>query len=102
MNPRLNRRARPYEIVLDEIMHAVDHALGYPVDPLRETCREHYAVASGSVLCDAMRASPCFRETPRAVRHGRVSPSGLAYFTVTDFGRRALANALADAEGPRA
>lgn len=77
-NPKVNRYLR------DKAMDRIDHALGRPVWPLRETYRNHYATTSA----DAMG----FESNPHWEFCG--AQDRMAFYAVTDAGRRALADYL--------
>jgi hypothetical protein len=70
----------------NKAMDHIDHALGRPVDPMAETYRNYFYVIGDTELRRSMAASPHWRSD------GKVS-SG-EYFSVTDEGRRALAEHL--------
>jgi hypothetical protein len=82
-NPSVNRYLK------DKAMDRIDHALGRPADPMRETHRSYYAVGNASDIATSFRASPHWIEAP---------PSGInedmRWFYVTDAGRKALADHL--------
>jgi hypothetical protein len=82
-NPSVNRYLK------DKAMDRIDHALGRPADPLRETHRSYFAVGTDNDIAAAFRASPHWEEAP---------PSGInedmRWFYVTDAGRKALAEHL--------
>jgi len=69
----------------DPAMDRIDHALGRPLDPLGWTSREYYAAEPGEAA--AMCASPYWHRSAQLL-------DGLTVFTVTDAGRRALADHL--------
>lgn len=79
-NPRVNRYLK------DKAMDHIDHALGRPVDPMGETYRNHFATGVHSQEAKAFGASENW-ELDGLVR-------GMAYFSVTDAGRKALADHL--------
>jgi hypothetical protein len=68
----------------DRAMDHIDHALGRPLDPLKETYRNHFA--AGASLAAELDKSPHWEHTPGS--------AGLQYFRVTDAGRQALADHL--------
>lgn len=76
-NPSVDR------CLLDKAMNNIDHALGRPVDPLRETYRNYFAVGDTSAKAAAFRASPHWIFT--GGMHG-----GMVTFSVTTAGRQAL------------
>ncbi|MEZ0003822.1 hypothetical protein [Sinorhizobium fredii] len=79
-NPSVNRYLK------DKSMDHIDHALGRPVDPMGETYRNHFATGVSSPEAKASGASKNW-ELDGLVR-------GMAYFSVTDAGRKALADHL--------
>jgi len=76
-NPSVDR------YLLDKAMDNIDHALGRPADPLRETYRNYFAVDYASPEAAAFRASPHWIITGGV--HG-----GMVTFSVTVAGREAL------------
>lgn len=79
-NPAVNRYLK------DEDMDRIDHALGRPVWPLRETYRNHYATdASGTLAVDFAFSSHWEKSGQRG---------DMAFFTVTEAGRKALSDYL--------
>ena len=70
----------------DKAMDDIDHALGRPINPLKETYRDHYAAGIASPEAEAMRVSPHWREG--------VTNGTLTFFHVTDEGRKALSEHL--------
>ena len=68
----------------DKAMDHIDHALGRPLDPMKETFRNHYA--AGGALADEMAASPFWDE---GKRHG-----DMRFFYVNEAGCKALASHL--------
>lgn len=68
----------------DKAMDHIDHALGRPVDPLLEGYRNHFAVDADSKTAKAFDASPFWG------RHGKAAPGGMAFYFVTEAGRKAL------------
>jgi hypothetical protein len=79
-NPRVNRYLK------DKAMDHIDHALGRPVDPLGETYRNHFATDVDSQEAKAFGASENWELD--GLRQG------MAYFSVTDVGRKALKDHL--------
>lgn len=79
-NPTVNRYLR------DKAMDHIDHALGRPVWPLRESYRNYFAADSASAM--DFDASPYWE-----LRNS--TPFDVVYYSVTDNGRRALAEHLA-------
>jgi hypothetical protein len=73
-NPPVNRDLK------DKAMDRIDHALGRPIWPLRETYRNHYATTSA----DAMD----FEANPHWAFCG--AQDRMAFYAVTDAGRQAL------------
>ena len=80
-NPSVDR------YLLDKVMDNIDHALGRPADPLRETYRNYFAVDDASPKAAAFRASPHWIFTGGL--HG-----GMVTFSVTTAGRQALRDHL--------
>jgi len=76
-NPPVNRYLRDPQI--DDI----DHALGRPVFPLRESYRNYYATEDDGELARRFDASPFWIKTARSSR--------MAFYSVTNAGRDALA-----------
>lgn len=74
-NPSVDRS------IEDPAMDHIDHALGRPFDPMRETYRNHFA--TDGALADEFAASPYWEE--------RGGHGSMRYFGVTDAGRAALA-----------
>ncbi|MVB04197.1 hypothetical protein GN325_20750 [Agrobacterium vitis] len=81
-NPSVNRCLK------DKAFDHIDHALGRPVDPMRESHRNYYATDAESDLAKAFGASENWKLASS-------TKSGMAYFHVTDAGRIALRNHLA-------
>lgn len=77
-NPSVNRYLQ------DKAMDHIDHALGRPVDPMRETYRNKFATSGPEA--DAMSATTYWEEF---AQHG-----SMRFFGVTDAGRKALAEHL--------
>lgn len=76
-NPSVNRWLK------DKAMDHIDHAIGRPVWPLRETYRNHFATdATGTIAID-------FAFSPYWARVGQ--QGDMAFFAVTTAGRKALA-----------
>lgn len=85
-NPPVDRYLR--NAAIDHI----DHALGRPIYPLRESSRNYFATDAGGELASAFEASDHW---------GLTGVSGdMAYYHVTDAGRRALAEHLAGLDAP--
>lgn len=74
----------------DQAMDHIDHALGRPVDPMRQTYRDHFA--TGGALADEFAASPYWEERGRQ--------GDMRFFGVTDAGRAALAAYLKTRPNP--
>lgn len=90
-NPSVNRYLK------DKAMEYIDHALGRPVEPLAPTFRNHFATDATGQRAAEFLASPYWK------------PAGLtgdmAFFSVTEEGRRALAahlKAIGDPHRPYA
>lgn len=81
MNPPVNRALK------DKTFDHIDHALGRPTWPLRESYRNYFAANSLGPEEFAFSGSPWWR---RGGTYGRQT-----IFHVTDFGRQALAVHLA-------
>lgn len=81
-NPSVNRYLN------DKAMDRIDHALGRPIWPLRESYRNHFAVSVGSRLSKEFDASPYWE--------GGREFGQMASYYVTDAGRQALAKHLAE------
>lgn len=79
-NPTVNRWLK------DKAMDRIDHALGRPVWPLRESHRNHYATCIDSETAKDFDASPFWERIPAS--------GTMAFYGVTDAGRQALANHL--------
>ncbi len=75
-NPRVNRYLK------DKAMDHIDHALGRPVDPMGETYRNHFATGANGQVAKMFAASPN--------RSKAGQRDDMAYFAVTDIGRKAL------------
>lgn len=80
-NPSINR------YLTDKALDRIDHALGRPFDPTRESFRNYYATDTASPLAAEFDASPNWER-------GKTAPGGMAYFHVSDAGRAALARHL--------
>jgi hypothetical protein len=76
--------------LVDPAMDDIDHALGRPLDPMRESYRNYYA--TDGAQADEMSASPYWIE-------GRAG-TGLRCFAVSAEGRRALADHLRNIGDP--
>jgi hypothetical protein len=82
MSKQVNRSLK------DKAMDRIDHALGRPVDPTVESYRNYFATDAGSKTALEFEASPHW------VRNGKGTPEGLAFYHVTDEGRKALSGHL--------
>lgn len=80
-NPTVNRSLK------DKEMDRIDHALGRPVDPMRESFRNYFATDESSSFARQFDASPFWEK-------GKVAPGGMAYFHVSEAGRAALVTHL--------
>ncbi|MBX5021182.1 hypothetical protein [Rhizobium lentis] len=81
-NPSVNRYLE------DKAFDHMDHALGRPVDPMRESYRNYFATDVDSQEAKEFGASENW-ELDGLIR-------GMAYFSVTDTGRKALKDHLDD------
>lgn len=88
-NPTINR------YLTDKALDRMDHALGRPMWPLKETYRNHYAIGIESMMAAEFAWSPHWN-------FDGVSDCGMAYFSVTDAGRQALAAWLKEHDPHRA
>lgn len=90
----MGRQENPYvnRYLKDKAMDHIDHALGRPIWPLRESYRNHFAVEAGSTLAKEFDASPFWR--------GGRSFGEMTSYVVTDAGRKALADHLATLAEP--
>lgn len=86
-NPSVNR------CLDDNAFDHIDHALGRPTFPLRESYRNYFATDVRSNLSIAFDASPFWE-----LRN--VTPCAMAYYSVTEHGRQALADHLAAEPAP--
>lgn len=85
-NPPVNRW------LVDKSIDNIDHALGRPVWPLRETYRNHFATGANGVKAAQFDVSPHWAKTGQS--------GDMAYYSVTPAGRQALADHLARIESP--
>lgn len=85
-NPTVNRW------LADKAIDHIDHALGRPIYPLRDTYRNHFATEAAGALAAKFDASPHWT---RGGRHG-----GMAFYSVTQAGRQALADYIASQPDP--
>ena len=80
-NPTVNRYLK------DKAFDHIDHAIGRPVDPMRESYRNYFATDANSELAAQFNDSPFWRCNGTSV-------CGMAYFSVTEVGRAALRDHL--------
>lgn len=76
-NPSVNRYLK------DKAFDHIDHALGRPIDPTRESYRNYFAIGETNTLARGFAASPNWKKIGQR--------EDMAYFAVTDIGRNALA-----------
>lgn len=81
-NPPVNR------YLADKALDDIDHALGRPVWPTRESHRNYFATDADSDHARAFAASPYWMLSG--------VQSGMSYYHVTDAGREALAAHLSE------
>ncbi|MDW9709993.1 hypothetical protein GOB44_08810 [Sinorhizobium meliloti] len=79
-NPRVNRYLK------DKAIDHIDHALGRPVDPMGETYRNHFATGADGKDAKQFTASPNWKKVGQR--------DDMAFFAVTDAGRKALKDHL--------
>jgi hypothetical protein len=79
-NPTVNRCLR------DEVFDHMDHALGRPAFPLRESFRNYFATEAGGDLAASFSASHYWAKSGQS--------GDMAYFRVTQAGRAALVEHL--------
>lgn len=84
-NPRVNR------YLDDKSIDHIDHALGRPIFPLRESYRNYFATCSGKQQ-EEFSASPNWKKIGQR--------DDMAYFAVTETGRQTLSDYLAALEKP--
>ncbi len=77
-NPSVNRYLK------DKAFDQMDHALGRPVDPLRESFRNYYAIGNNAPQAKVFASSPFWALDG-------TTACGMSYFSVTNAGRKALA-----------
>ncbi len=77
----------------DKEMQRISHALGHPIDPFNKETRNYFASSRGSSTSDKMAASAFWEEHP--------GYEDMQIFLVTDEGRLALDQALADEPDPQ-
>ncbi|RUU29709.1 hypothetical protein [Mesorhizobium sp. M6A.T.Ce.TU.016.01.1.1] len=80
-NPTVNR------YFADKHIDRIDHALGRPVWPLRETYRNHFATDANGEKAAEFDASPHWTKIGQR--------DDMAFYSVTDQGRAALADHIA-------
>lgn len=80
-NPKVNR------CLADKSFDHIDHALGRPIYPLRETYRNHFATDATGALASEFDASPHWTKNGQR--------DDMAFYRVTDRGRQALADYIA-------
>jgi len=78
-NPTVNR------CLSDKAFDRIDHAIGRPIFPLRDTFRNHFATPDGKLVAH-FEASPYWKKTARS--------GDMAFYSVTAEGRQALASHL--------
>lgn len=79
-NPNVNRYLK------DKALDLIDHALGRPTFPLKETYRNYFAIDADSDLANNFSKSLNWRKSGQR--------DDMAYFAVTDLGRHALEDHL--------
>ncbi len=79
-NPKVNRYLK------DKDLDLIDHALGRPTFPLKETYRNYFAIDADSDLANKFSKSLNWRKSGQR--------DDMAYFAVTELGRHALADHL--------
>lgn len=79
-NPSVNRYLK------DRALDLIDHALGRPTFPLKETYRNYFAIGADSDLANKFSKSLNWRKSGQR--------DDMAYFAVTELGRNALADHL--------
>ncbi|MER8560126.1 hypothetical protein [Mesorhizobium sp. M0578] len=77
-NPTVNR------YFADQAIDHIDHALGRPIWPLRETYRNHFATDTDGEQAATFEASPHWTKTGQH--------RDMAFYSVTEQGRKALAD----------
>lgn len=87
-NPPVNRCLK------DKAMDHIDHALGRPAWPLRESYRNYFATEADGPDGRSFAGSPYWER-------GGTSPGGLTSFYVTQAGREALAKHLSEIDADR-
>lgn len=80
-NPAVNRYLK------DKMMDRIDHALGRPIWPLRETYRNYYATGASGPLASEFMSSPNWERLGQR--------DDMAFFAVTETGKQALTEHLA-------
>lgn len=79
-NPKVNRD------LIDKALDRIDHALGRPTFPLKETYRNYFATGADSKIAKEFSKSLHWRKSGQN--------GDMVYFAVTDLGRHALADHL--------
>ena len=79
-NPKVNRYLK------DKALDLIDHALGRPTFPLKETYRNYFATDANSDLAEKFAKSSHWRKCGQR--------DDMAFFAVTELGRHALADHL--------
>lgn len=79
-NPKVNRYLK------DKALDLIDHALGRPTFPLKETYRNYFVTDANSDLAEKFAKSPHWRKCGQR--------DDMAFFAVTELGRHALADNL--------
>ncbi|TIL54347.1 hypothetical protein [Mesorhizobium sp.] len=85
-NPTVNRYLE------DKAMDHIDHALGRPIWPLRETYRNYFATDANGALAMQFEASPHWTKSGQR--------DDMAFYRVTNQGREALADHIASQPDP--
>lgn len=85
-NPSVNRYLE------DKAFDHIDHALGRPIYPLRESHRNYFATGSSGEHAARFESSPFWRKTGQR--------DDMAFYSVTDAGRKALCDHLASLPKP--
>ncbi|RWO29631.1 MAG: hypothetical protein EOS10_22585 [Mesorhizobium sp.] len=85
-NPSVNR------YFVDKHIDHIDHALGRPVWPLRETYRNHFAIDANSAKAAEFDASPHWTKNGQS--------GDMAFYSVTQLGRQTLADHIASQPDP--
>jgi hypothetical protein len=85
-NPTVNRYLK------NKAMDHIDHALGRPIDPMQKSHRNYFAIGAKSDLAEQFSASPNWKKARQL--------DDMAYFMVTEAGRKALADHLKEIKDP--